>query len=676
MASPSLRLSRPRRAGLLAAVAVYPLSRLAGTLPRPTLDRALLSGMTMGVAYQTTAALAGSLAGLAAVLPGTNRSRAGRIALVSGAAAAAAVVVSTRIREGARIDAERGERQPISTASIGAAAELLALAAGATALVSLADAIGSELPDGIRPTHPAVVMIGVVTAGAALGIAGRDHRFLNLLALPEPAGSVAAPPDFQRGASLPIAAARSAAVAAGTVALISCESWAAQELGSLITGNNEPGLLAEVAGHAIISAGVGVLGLAGFAFYSSRVKVQERMLEDAYAAVPDRPGVSGGPDSAYEFGDLGREGRRFVAQAYSGVELVRVLDAPAGDPVRAFIPESHLSDNLQHDAQMVVAEVERLGGFRKNTIVLSAPTGDGYVSYVHTETVEMLTAGDCTNVAVQYASLPSALAFPKREKYSAAFAVFAKALAARARELNPQARLFIFGESLGSIVALDSLGRDHAAHFEGLGYSGGLYCGVPIYSKTDQVLRPRDPSVRIRGDLQYVYSRDDVADAMPGHVNVTHPTDPVALADPSILVRHPVDYWGRPHGVYVPVVTFLVHLFDVKNAMNLRPGEFTPSLGHDYRYETALAVSRAYDLPMVHEDQIEAALRERELAWSVRRLLSKRLDAARDTALLKLRSWGVDPDTLSERFNFSPESIPDWLHTPENLLDSHEDYLG
>ena len=676
MATASLRLSRPRRAGLLAAVAVYPLSRLAGTLPRPTLDRALLSGMTMGVAYQSTAALAGSLAGLATLVPGSNRTRAGRIALVAGATAAGAVVVSTRIRERARIDAERAERQPISTASIGAAAELLALASGATALVSLADAIGSELPDGIRPTHPAVVMIGVVTAGAALGIAGRDRRFLNLLALPEPEGSNAPPPDFQRGATLPIAAGRSAGVAAATVALISLESWGAESLGALITGNDEPGLLAEIAGHAIIAGGVGVLGLAGFAFYSSRVKVQERMLEDAYAAVPNRSGVSGGPDSAYEFGDLGREGRRFVAQAYSGVELIRVLDAPAGDPVRAFIPVTGLSGSLEHDAQMVVAEVERLGGFRKNTIVLSAPTGDGYVSYVHTETVEMLTAGDCTNVAVQYASLPSALAFPKREQYAAAFAAFASALAARASILNPQAKLFIFGESLGSIVALDSLGVDHVSRVDALGYHGGLYCGVPIYSKTDQALRPRHPSDRIRGGLQYAYGRDDVADAAPGHINLTHPTDPVAVADPSILVRHPIDYWGRPHGVYIPVVTFLVHLFDVKNAMNLRPGEFTPSLGHDYRYETALAVSRAYDLPMMNEDRIEAALRERELAWSVRRLLSKRLDAARDTALLKLRSWGVDPDTLSERFNFSPESIPDWLHTPEHLLDSHEDYLG
>jgi hypothetical protein len=159
-------------------------------------------------------------------------------------------------------------------------------------------------------------------------------------------------------------------------------------------------------------------------------------------------------------------------------------------------------------------------------------------------------------------------------------------------------------------------------------------------------------------------------------MNLTHPTDPVAIADPSVLVRHPIDFWGRPHGVFIPVVSFLVHLFDVKNAMNLRPGDFRPSLGHDYRYDTALAVSVAYNLPMHHEELIETALRERELAWSVRRLLSKRLDQARETALVKLRSWGVDPDTLSERFNISPESLPDWLHTPAHLVDSHEDYLG
>ena len=47
-----------------------------------------------------------------------------------------------------------------------------------------------------------------------------------------------------------------------------------------------------------------------------------------------------------------------------------------------------------------------------------------------------------------------------------------------------------------------------------------------------------------------------------------------SLADPSVLVRHPVDYWGRPTGLFVPLVSFLIELADVKNAMNLRPGDF------------------------------------------------------------------------------------------------------
>ena len=45
------RLTDGRRAGLLAAVAVYPLTRIAGTIPRPALDRAIVSGAGMALAY-------------------------------------------------------------------------------------------------------------------------------------------------------------------------------------------------------------------------------------------------------------------------------------------------------------------------------------------------------------------------------------------------------------------------------------------------------------------------------------------------------------------------------------------------------------------------------------------------------------------------------------------------
>jgi hypothetical protein len=128
-----------------------------------------------------------------------------------------------------------------------------------------------------------------------------------------------------------------------------------------------------------------------------------------------------------------------------------------------------------------------------------------------------------------------------------------------------------------------------------------------------------------------------------------------------VLVRHPVDYWGRPTGLFVPLVSFLIELADVKNAMNLRPGDFSPSPGHDYRYDTALAVARAYDLPFDREEVVELALRERELAWSVRRLLASRIGEARDAALGKLQSWGVDPATLGERFAAQRSVLSTWL---------------
>ncbi|MBI1376148.1 MAG: hypothetical protein GC157_01480 [Frankiales bacterium] len=670
------RLTEARRAGLLAASAVYPLSRLAGTLPRPPFDRALVSGVSMAVAFQaarlSTAALRTSQG-----LGDPSRVRQSvRTAVVAGAVTAGSAVLAARVRSTASTLAGNGERMPLGEAALGAGAELLTVAAGATTLVSVGDATLLTLPGPWRATHPAVRGVGVVLAGAVLGAGARHPRMVEWLSLPPTPGARVAPPAFQEGANLPMALARSAAVAGATVAGLAVDRAAAVALAKFFTGSQDPPTAAVAGGHAVLVGGVLLAGAAGFAFYSSRVAVQERLLEAAYAAVPSRPGVTGGISSAYEFADLGREGRRFVSQAYSAEELEQVLGRPCTDPVRAWLPYEALSGDPEKDARSLVEEIERLGGFSRSLLVLAAPTGDGYVSYVQTESAELLTAGDCTTAAVPYANVPSAVAMPRRARASAAFAVYARAVAARAAEVNPAMRLVTFGESLGSIIALDAFGPGLVDELGSLGFSGGLYCGVPVYSRTDRALRPRHPEVLTSGGLQYVGGREQALSADAGHVNVTHPTDPVAVADPTTLVRHATDYWGRPHGTHVPLVSFLVHLFDVKNAMNLRPGDFAPSPGHDYRYDTAAGVSRAYGLPFDDEELVEAALRERELSWSVRRLLSKRLDDARESALAKLTSWGVDPETVATRFHIDPASLPSWLTSSREEEDTEEDYLG
>jgi len=660
------KLTEARRAGLLAAVAVYPLSRLAGTIPRPTLDRALLSGVSMAVAFQSARGATAALRTSQGYSSPTPLVQALRTTVVAGALTAAAVAVSRRSRAQARAAAAQGRRIPPGTSAIGAGVEVTAVAVGAAACVSLGDALVLALPLPEHHTAPVVGGFAVVVAGGLIGAAARNQRLLDYLSLPAPEGDAVAAASFQQGAALPIAVARSAGVAAVAIAVLAAHRETAHWLARTLTDDPEPSTAARAAGHAVVIGGVLLAGSAGFAFYSSRVVVQERLLEAAYAAVPSRAGVTGGTESAYDFADLGREGRRFVSQAHTADELTAVLGVDAADPVRAWIPYEHVTSDAAANARALVSEIERLGGFAKGTIVLAAPTGDGYVSYVQTESVEMLTRGDCTTAAVPYANVPSAVAMPRRSAAAQAYAVYARAIAARALELNPSARLFTFGESLGSIVALDAFGPEVAEQLRAIGFHGGLYCGVPVYSRTDRELRPRDPLVREQRGLQYATGRDDAITASPGHLNVTHPTDPVAVADPSTLLRHGVDYWGRPHGVYVPLVSFLVHLFDVKNAMNLRPGDFAPSPGHDYRYDTAASVARAYGLAFDDEAIVEAALRERELSWSVRRLLAQRLGDARESALAKLSSWGVDPATLSTRFRMDPASLPDWLlPTPE-----------
>ena len=661
MKLPTVSLAEARRAGLLAAVAVYPVTRLAGTLPRPALDRAIVSGATMAFVYAAASATTGAVR--SAVVPGTRSEvqRDRRTALGTGMLAVGAGYAAVRVRARARAGAAAGERLPVSVAASGALAEVVAVSAAAGAAVSAADIVGVVLPEVLRPRHPVVVVTSVLVAGAAVAAASRHPRALAYFTLPSAEGSSARDLTFQSGATLPVAVGRAAAVAGASLAALALETHTAAVIARALSGEDEPPTVARFAGHGVLVVALGAAGLAGFGFYSSRVAVQEKLLEAAYAAVPSRVGVTGGPGSAWDFEDLGREGRRFVSQAHTFEELEAVLGTSAEDPVRAFVPLSALTGDPAQDAAVVVDELDRIGGFEKSHIVLAAPTGDGYVSYVQTETLEMLTAGDCATVAVPYANVPSAVAFPRRRRAAEAYAVYARAIAERAYASNPKARLYTFGESLGSIVALDAFGPDLVDELAGIGFHGGLYVGVPIFSDTDRVLRPAHPAIRAKGGLQYATGREQVLDTIPGHLNLTHPTDPVGIADPTVIVRHPVDYWGRPTGLFVPLVSFLIELADVKNAMNLRPGDFTPSPGHDYRYDTAAAVARAYDLPFDREEIVEAALRERELAWSVRRLLSRRIGEARDAALGQLQSWGVDPATLGERFAAQRSVLAGWL---------------
>jgi hypothetical protein len=291
-------LTEPHRAGLLAGVAVYPLTRLAGTVPRPPVDRGVVSGVTMAAAYvaasTVTSVVRWGATGTSAESPhGALRSCASCLALAAGAG-----TVAARSRREARMAAPDRRRVSLPGATVGALAELLALSAGAGLVVAAADAARGRLPSVLRPGTPVVTGLGVAAAGMATTLAVRRPRVQAWLSLPSPDGAQGEATHFIPHRNLPMAVAGSAAVAAAAVGVARLETWTAAEVARMFSSKPDPGSLAELVGQAAVSTGVALAGLAAFTLYSSRVSVQQSVFESAYAEIPTRGGVTGGPGSA------------------------------------------------------------------------------------------------------------------------------------------------------------------------------------------------------------------------------------------------------------------------------------------------------------------------------------------------------------------------------------------
>ena len=103
---------------------------------------------------------------------------------------------------------------------------------------------------------------------------------------------------------------------------------------------------------------------------------------------------------------------------------------------------------------------------------------------------------------------------------------------------------------------------------------------------------------------------------------VTHGNDGVGHFGPDLLIQQP-DWLGepetRPPGVpksekWITPTSFFQTLIDMKNAMNVVPGQFDAN-GHDYRGDLARFVREAYALECSDEQlqSVEEALRRYEL---------------------------------------------------------------
>jgi uncharacterized membrane protein len=615
-----------------------------GLLPRSAVQQAVATGVVAATHYQLTATSWATLQAIGA-RPGDRPGVRANLAL-AGAGIVAGLALTAMA-------------EPLEEDSVAAAG--IALAGRVTSFAALAGGAGAlwhhllherlRLQPGLDTTLlPAVATGGAVVATSLLQ---RHRRAV--------AYGVVAPERHAVGHVGPRAALTAAGVGAaaglGLTAVMAGEQVAARTLerGMSAAVGRDVGALGALIAHTVLLGTLAAAGTAAVSAVTARLQRKDDIVEPAYPEPPTSPHVSAGPASSMPFDSLGKEGRRFVLMALTPQEITEVMGEPATAPVRV-VGGYEAADTIAERARLTLQDMADCGAFERRVICVGSPTGVGYFNYSVAEALEYLTRGDCAIVVPQYALVPSALALPRTHEAIELTRLVLDGIRERlaARDPADRPRVILIGESLGANVALDlaTNGAARIGRLRDLGVDGGLYLGVPFRTRLWNDWREDPGAVDPDGVLLLVSQPDEASAISPAeerHLMVVHHDDPVNKFGYRMVVQRP--WWLGPPAERPPLVprevkfrpltTFALATVDLLNGMNSKPGTFVRQ-GHDYRIDIRSGLQAAFGLACsdAQAESIEAALREREQAWATRRMVARKIDAARRAIQRQLAEWG------------------------------------
>lgn len=387
--------------------------------------------------------------------------------------------------------------------------------------------------------------------------------------------------------------------------------------------------------HAVIGGSLGIGVRTGFSRVLAKIAASNSRTEIRYAEPPSVSTVSGGPQSAVAFGDLGLQGRRFVIEASKGAQIDEVLgETGAMDAIRVYVGVQS-AETVDERVDLAIDELHRTGAFDRSVLIVGSPAGTGYFNYIPVEAGEYLARGDIASVAIQYGSLPSMLSVGRVplavEQHGALLRAINDVL--EQRDPSGRPRVVLYGESLGAQTSQGSFVGGGTDILDDLHVDRGLWAGTPYAGKWRRELLKGGPSIdnAVFGTFASIDEyRDlprDERDAIRFFF-LNHHEDPVTRFGPELAYQEPT-WLGRPDQRppnvsltqrWVPAVTFWQTAIDTKNAATVVPGAFD-ALGHDYRADLAQFVSTAYDLTDVSDEQmasIEERLRRSEVERAAR----------------------------------------------------------
>jgi len=333
-----------------------------------------------------------------------------------------------------------------------------------------------------------------------------------------------------------------------------------------------------------------------FSFAIRSADTTHRQLDALMEAELDPPlsrNQAGGPESLLDWEDMGRQGRRFIANTPDSEHIQALTGQASSRPVRVYAG-LNTGDTVEARAELALAELKRLGGFERSRLVLITPTGTGWVDPAAMEPLEYLLGGDVASIAMQYSYLPSPISLMAEGAYGAesARALF-QAVYGHWRTLpaDERPRLYLFGLSLGA------LNSDRSFDFYDIiddPFHGALWSGPPFRSDTwrDATQRRQASSPawlpRFRDDSVIRFANQDggldEGIAPWGNFRIAflqYASDPITFFSPDTFYREP-EWLESPRGPDVspdlrwfPVVTML------QLAADMGAGRAPTGYGHE-----------------------------------------------------------------------------------------------
>ena len=118
---------------------------------------------------------------------------------------------------------------------------------------------------------------------------------------------------------------------------------------------------------------------------------------------------AGSPASFIDWGGIGAPGRDFITSGPDAAAISAFTGREAIDPIRVYVGRAN-GETPRERAELALAELQRLGAFEREVLIVASPTGTGWMDPGAHDPVEYMHGGDIATVAAQYSYLQSPLA--------------------------------------------------------------------------------------------------------------------------------------------------------------------------------------------------------------------------------------------------------------------------